>query len=111
MRQRAAKGLAGREGEFRAGGGDGASDGRGGGGVGDDGETRAEGSGEAQGFAAELGGVEGEHGALGGGDHLALGGDDEGVVVPDAGLGDAGAAEDGEVGVDLFEGGFALGGR
>jgi len=41
---------------------------------------------------------------LGGADHLALRGDDEGVVIPDAALGYAGATEDGEVGVGLVEG-------
>lgn len=101
--------LGGGEVEAGLGGFDGGGDGGGGGAVGDEGETGLEGGGEGEGFAAELGAVDGEEGALGGGDHAALGGDDEGVVIPDAGLGDAGAAEDGEIGVDLAEGLFAEG--
>lgn len=88
---------------------DGVSDAGGWNGVGHDGVIGREGGGEREGFATELGAIKGENGALGGGDHAALDGDDERVVVPDAGFGDAGAAEDGEVGMNLAEGLFAEG--
>lgn len=88
---------------------DGVGDAGGWNGIGHDGVIGREGGGEREGFAAELGTVEGKDGVCGGGDHAALDGDDEGVVVPDAGFGDAGAAEDGEVGMNLAEGLFAEG--
>jgi hypothetical protein len=86
-----------------AGGDHGLGDGGIGWAIGHDGQARVEAGGESEGFPAEFAVIEGEDGALGRGDHFTLGGDHERVVIPDAGLGDAGAAEDSEVGVHLAE--------
>ena len=76
-------------------------------GVGDDGEARVKGSGETEGLASKFGFIQGEDRALGSADHLALGGDDQGVVIPNAIFGDASAAENREIGVGLLERLFA----
>jgi hypothetical protein len=97
------------EGESGAGGVDGSGNGGVGFGVGDDRKAGVEARREREGFAAELAVVHREHALLSRRDHLALGGNNQGVVVPDSGLGDACSSEDRDVGVDVLQGLFAQG--
>ena len=74
--------------------------------IGDDRKPGIEGGREAQRRAPEFGFIQREERAFRGGDHLALGGCNQRVVTPDAFFGDARAADDREVGMDLIEGFF-----